>query len=93
MKNSKNKNTSLLLTFLVAILVVAYKMILMAPYEEAYLSADLAESEMVIITLNKLQSINFDTSIASDPKFKTLQSIETPLPNIPVGKSNPFLEI
>lgn len=79
-----------MLTFLLALLVVAYKFIFTVPYEGAYLSSDLAESQIVISTLNRLQTVNFDVSIASDAKFKTLKSIEAPLPNIPVGKTNPF---
>lgn len=86
----KAKNTSLLLIFLVALLVVAYKFMFTTPFDPAYLSSDLAESQIVISTLNRLQTVNFDTSIANDPKFKTLRSIESPLPNIPVGKTNPF---
>jgi hypothetical protein len=86
----KTKNTSLLLIFLVALLIVAYKFMFAAPYDPSYLSSDLAESQIVISTLNRLQTVNFDTSIANDPKFKTLRSIENPLPNIPVGKTNPF---
>ncbi len=86
----KTKNTSLLLILLLALLVVAYKFMFTTPYEGSYLSSDLSESQVVISTLNRLQTVNFDISIANDPKFKTLRSIENPLPNIPVGKTNPF---
>lgn len=88
----KAKNTSLLLVFLVALLLVAYKLMFMAPYEDSYMSSDISDSQVVIGTLNKLQTVNFDLSITQDPKFRTLKSIENPLPNIPVGKTNPFSE-
>lgn len=85
----KNKNTSILVIFLIALLIVAYKVMFTTPYDGT-LSSDFSESQVVISTLSKLQMVNLNTAVVNDPKFGTLKSIQTPLPNIPVGKENPF---
>ena len=40
--------------------------------------------------LRQMESINFDTNIIENQKFKSLKSIEVPLISLPVGRGNPF---
>lgn len=96
MKNSKNnKRTIILAGVLLALLVVAYKVIFMPASTDlttdAGTSADLdAAGERVAVVLREMENINFDTNMADDPIFESFRSIEIPLISLPVGKSNPF---
>jgi len=48
----------------------------------------------IIVTLNRLKTINIDTGILEDPRFEKLQDFSQPLPKYSEGKQNPFeLEI
>lgn len=87
---SKNQNTAVLSVMLVAIIIVAYKILFATPMDESQMYSSVAESEKIIQVLREVESINFKIGNASDPKLDTLESIETPLPNLPVGKTNPF---
>lgn len=91
MKNSKNKRTTYLLLVLIGLLFVAYK-VMFAPAPTDPYSSDQSsiEGEKVVATLQQVEGVNFDISVISDPKFKSLKSIEIPLPSLPVGKQNPF---
>lgn len=91
MKNLKNKRTIILAIILVGLLIVAYKVVFM-PSTDGVSSTDqnIAAGERAVIILKQIEGINFDTSIITDPKFRSLQSIETPLPTLPIGKKNPF---
>jgi hypothetical protein len=93
MKNSKNKRTAILAIILLGLLVVAYKMLFMAPSGDTLGDENVAASVRVESLLKQVESINFDTSIMQDQKFKSLKSIETPLPSLPVGRKNPFSTI
>lgn len=90
MKNKQNKRITVLLAILVGLLVVAYKVLFVSDTADLSLGEDVAASVAVEQMLNQVNNINFDTSIIKDPKINTLKSIETPLPSIPVGKTNPF---
>jgi len=90
MKSSKNKRTGFLVAILLALLILAFKVLM--PSEE--LSFDAGEntlaSQRVQKMLNEVENINFDTSVLKDQKFQSLHSIETPLISLPVGRANPF---
>lgn len=76
---------------LLALLFVAYKVMFAPPGIDPYATdQSVMEGEKVVAILQQVEGISFDTSVISDPKFKTLKSIEIPLPSIPVGKKNPF---
>jgi hypothetical protein len=47
----------------------------------------------VEVILKEVAAINFNTDAIGDYKFKSLKSIETPLPALPVGRQNPFSDI
>lgn len=78
---------SLLIALLVVGLLLVYKMNFASqpPTEEVPIVSPKIES-----ALAKIEQINFDTSIFNDPKFATFNSLETELPNIPIGRINPF---
>lgn len=89
MKNSKKARTNLLLAVLVGLLIIAYKMLFSTPVDMS-MDENAAASARVQATLIQVQAINFDVSALNEPKINSLQSIEIDLPNIPVGKKNPF---
>lgn len=62
----------------------------MDPNTDQFFDNTNGQSEVVIKTLQDLESVNFDMSFINDAKFNTLKSMEMPLPNLPVGKKNPF---
>ena len=93
MKDLKSKRTSILAIILVGLLVVAYKTLFVAPSDDFIVSENVAASVRVEATLRQVESINFDTNITNDPKFKSLKSIEIPLVSLPVGRSDPFSRI
>jgi len=92
MKNSKNKRTAVLAIILVGLLVIAYKVIFVAPpaTDEFVFDENAAVGEKVQAILLQVENINFDTTVLNDPKFQSLKSIDTPLPSLPIGKKNPF---
>lgn len=87
MQQSKNKNISLLIALLVVGLAVIYKMNFVS---EPLTEETLLASPKIEEALTKIDKINFNTSIFNDPKFTTFNSLETELPNIPIGRINPF---
>lgn len=92
MKNSKkSKYTPILVVLLVGLSILAYKM-MFAPVGEDQFVEDAAVSRVEII-LRQLESINFDSDITNEQKFQSLQSIETPMISLPVGKRNPFSSV
>lgn len=91
MNNQKKKRTSILLLVLVALLFVAYKVMFAPAGIDPYASDQSSlEGERVLGILQQIEKISFDVSVISDPKFKSLKSLEIPLPSLPVGKKNPF---
>ncbi|MEK7669436.1 MAG: hypothetical protein AAB350_02490 [Patescibacteria group bacterium] len=93
MKNSKNKRTMILAAILAGLLVVGYKIMFMSSNEDILIDptdSSLMVGEKISKILEEVESIDFDTSVTEDPKFKSLRSIETPLISLPVGKINPF---
>ena len=90
MKNSKNKRTAILALILVGLLFVAYKVMFVSPVDDMVAEENVAAGERGGAILREVESINFDVSVITDPRFKSLQSIEIPLPSLPVGKKNPF---
>jgi len=93
MKNSKNKRTMVLGAILVGLLVIGYKILFMSSGEDILIDSTDSNSmvgERISVILTEVESINFDTTITEDPKFKSLKTIETPLISLPVGKTNPF---
>ena len=47
----------------------------------------------IISALNQIQTLNLSSDIFSDPVFRSLIDRSTPIPDEPVGKSNPFSPI
>lgn len=87
---SKNQNTAVLSVILVGIVIVAYKILFTDPIDQSLMSDSVVESEKIIQVLREVESIDFTSGDATDPKISTLESLEIPLPNLPVGKTNPF---
>lgn len=87
-KSSSNKRTSFLLITLIALLLVAYKVLFVVPPEiEEVNPAAVVRLEGM---LNQLNSVDLSNGAFNDKKFNTLKSIESPLPTLPVGRTNPF---
>lgn len=88
MSKQSNKRTSFMLITLLALLLVAYKVMFVAPPEiEEVNPASVIRVESMVSHLN---SVDFSSSAINDPKFNTLETIEQPLISLPVGRSNPF---
>ena len=49
-----------------------------------------AQSEDFLRQIDTLKKININTELFSDPRFTRLQSFATPVPVLPIGRSNPF---
>ena len=47
----------------------------------------------VLNLLNQIQSLSIDTSLFTDPAYKTLVDYSVMIPPVPVGRSNPFAPI
>jgi hypothetical protein len=90
MKNSKNKRTAILAIILLALLVLAYKIIFVSSNEDLTADQNIEASQRVEGILQEVDRINFDMSILQDQKFQSLKSIEIPLLSLPVGRKNPF---
>ena len=91
MNNSRHKRTTIMVLILLGLLIIAYKVMFVSPVEEdSLVSEDIASGERVVGILREVESINFDTSVFQDAKFRSLRSIENILPVLPVGKKNPF---
>jgi hypothetical protein len=94
MKNPKNKRTIIMGIILVGLLILAYKVLFVSSDEDtSVVDENISASARVESTLQQVESINFDTSIMQDDKFKSLKSIETPLVSLPIGKKNPFSDV
>lgn len=87
---SKKQNTAVLAVILVGLIIVAYKILFTEPIDESLLSNSRVESEKIIQILREVEGMNFKAGNVSAPKINTLKSIETDLPVVPVGKTNPF---
>lgn len=92
MKNSKanNKRPAVLVVILIALLIVGYKVMFVAPQDDLVIEENIAASQRVESILVKVQSISFDMGVLENQKFQSLESLEIPLPNLPIGKKNPF---
>jgi len=90
MKKNKNKRTIILGLILVALLIVAYRMVFVSSDSEFLAEENIAASSRVERTLLQIENINFDRGALQDPKFLFLQSIEVSLPSLPIGRQNPF---
>lgn len=88
MSRPSNKRTTFLAMTLLALLLVGYKVVFVVPPEvEEVNPASVIRLEAMI---NQLNSVDLSSSAIKDPKFNTLDSIEKPLPSLPVGRNNPF---
>ena len=104
MSKQSNKRTSFMLITLLALLLVAYKVMFVAPPEieevnpasvvrvESMVSLNSYPASVVRVEsmVSQLNSVDFSSSAINDPKFNTLETIEQPLISLPVGRSNPF---
>ncbi len=80
-----------MIAVLVSLLLILYKtMFVEPPIEEV---TDTTTEDKINLTLSKLEVMNFNLSVLSDPKFVTLKSIETPLLEASIGRKNPFAAI
>ena len=76
---------------LVGLLVVAYKVVFVAPDDVGSLvDANASASQRVEIFLQQVEQISFNTEVINDTKFRSLKSIDLPLLSLPVGRKNPF---
>lgn len=91
-KKSGNNRTAFLAIILAALLVIAYKVVFVAPPpldEEVYDEYAVAVSRVEEL-LVEVEGINFDTSVFESPTFQSFQNIDSPLTPLPKGKINPF---
>ena len=58
--------------------------------DETVRSNALANAQVFIQRRALLDSIEFDTSLFEDPRFRSFESFTNPLPEQPVGRENPF---
>ncbi len=87
-KPNKNQRTTFLAITLVALLIVAYKVLFVVPVEvEEVNPASVVRIEGMIGQLN---SVDLTSSAINDPKFGTLEDMSRPLPTLPIGRTNPF---
>ena len=90
MKSKNNKRTTILAIILLALLIVGYRVVFVAPADDLSVEENIAASQRVEGMLAKVRSISFDMSILENQKFQSLKSLEIPLVSLPVGKKNPF---
>lgn len=91
MNNQKsNKRTSILIIILLALLILAYKVIFAPAGEDMASDENIIASARAEAILKEIETINFDMAVVEDPTFKSLKSIEIPLLTLPVGRPNPF---
>lgn len=92
-QKSQNNRTMVLAVVLIALLIVAYKVVFVVPIiedsESIYDENTAAVARIESVRL-EIESINFDTSVFDSSEFRSLQDIDTPLVPLPTGKSNPF---
>lgn len=95
MKSPKNKRTAIMAIILLALLIVAYKVMFVSPSadEAMIIDENTTASKRVEEILRQVENINFDTSVVQDLKFKSLKSIEISPISLPIGRKNPFLGI
>lgn len=92
MKSSKNTRTNIMIVFLIAVLIIGYRFIFMTPMDPFEDEQNLLVIEKISMVIKSIETVNFDTSINDNPKFKTLKSISTPLTELPIGRDNPFAQ-
>ena len=93
MKNTNQKSLIVLFMILIAGAAILYRNVLSSPAPAAVSEAEVTASAKVEEMLQELDSINFDLAIFNDARFAELQSIETPLASVPVGRDDPFAPI
>lgn len=52
-----------------------------------------AASSRILALLNQISSLKIDTSLFNDPAYQSLVDYSVPIPEIPVGRNNPFAPI
>ncbi len=50
----------------------------------------LANAQLFIERRAKLESVDLDTGLFEDPRFRSFESFTAPVPELPVGRENPF---
>lgn len=88
MGKSKNQRTTFLLITLLALLIVAYKVLFVVPAEIE--EVDPVSVVRIETTINQLSSVDLSSSAINDPKFNNLKDITQPFVSVPVGRTNPF---
>lgn len=84
-----------ILVFIVCVAgAVAYKTYMTGNSSDIVTTAESDVSgEQVLIALNRLRAVSFDTAIFSDPVFVSLVDFGTVIAPQPVGRPNPFAPI
>ena len=88
-----NKRTKILLGILVLVALAGFPLIknnLGLGEELLVAEVDTVGYEEVLAILNQVESIMLDTSVLRSPEFLYLSDLTAPLPNLPVGRENPF---
>ena len=93
MKSLKNKRTIILSVVLLGLLIIAYKTMFVSSEQSLTIDENIAASQKVEAILQKVQNIDFDTSVTEDPRFKSLQNIQILPLSLPIGRKNPFAPI
>ena len=89
-KSIKNNRTAFLAIILVGLLIFAYKTIFITIESNLITEENVTASVRVENILQQVEKINFDTSVMTESKFKSLRDLSTPLISLPVGRRNPF---
>ncbi len=94
MNTKSNKRTLILVCLLIVLVFVTFRVNFNSNINENYIidEADSFESDIINI-LKYVDNIDFDTTVVSDKNFQSLKSIDRPIPNLPVGKNDPFVGI
>lgn len=89
MKSKSNKSVIILLAVLGVSLVFAY--MTMNGDDALVVETDnVVIGERTIELLGKIQAVKLDFNVLQSPEFSYLKSIASPLPNLPIGRQNPF---
>ncbi len=79
-------NNNIAISIIIAAALIIYKIFFVVPVDDS-IPITSAKIDQALIMID---SINFDRQVFSDPNLGSLKSLEIPINEVSVGKSNPF---